>query len=666
MLRKRQYLFLIATLLFSFFNAGAQQKTIDSLQQQLAMARSDTQRINLVLKLAGIHRFSNPDTSSRLAMTALNESRSIKFRQGEGYALHTLGIVQDMQGNYDSAFQLFKQALAVFEKEKIQKGKASALLSIGGYYYYQSDFINAADNMLQALRLFESIKDKEGQGSSLNNLGSLYNDKKDYPTALGYFQKALVLKQELQQGRALASTMLNIGNVYYGLKNEDSALHWYRLSLANAVQYENKRSIATARSNIGNIYFDREQYTMAIAEYDTALKIDRERNDQEGIGANLINIGHAHLKLGQFGQSIPLLTEGLEMVRGIDYKFHEQNALKYLAEAYTSIGDKAKAYQYLEQYVAVHDSVYTQESNDRVAEMQTLYETEKKDKQILLLNKQKEVQRKTNVFLVVLAALVLLLALVLLGRYRYKQKVNRLLSDKNTELQKLNATKDKLFAIVAHDLKNPLSAFRSITQNLTDNKVQISKEEIDFFIGRLNQSANQLYDLLQNLLNWAVSQIGKLPYVPESFSLAEMATDNVQLFQNNLQQKNQQVVVDIPPSVMVTADRNMIRTVVRNLLSNAVKFTGEGGKIELWAGKVNDEIVFTVADSGSGISAGDLAKLFKIEEDINTIGTSAEKGTGIGLILCKELVEKNGGRIWAESTSGEGSRFSFALPAAVK
>ena len=577
-----KFLFVVIIVFFCKL-AAAQQKAIDSLQQLYNKEKSDTQRINLALQLAGIHRFSNIDTAYQLALTSLQQSQKIKFKKGEGFAWHTLGIIQDNNGNYDSALYNYQNALKIFESEKIEKGKATALLSIGGYYYYQSDFAKGADYMLQALRINEAINDNEGLGATYNNLGSLYMDKKDYPNALQYLKKALAIKQLLNQGRNLASTMNNIGNVYYDTKKMDSALSWYQQSLQNAEAYENKRGIATARSNIGNIYFDKEQYGNALTEYEAALKIDRDRSNQEGIAINLTNTGHALVKLKQYDKSIVSLKEGLQILKEIDFKFHEQNALKFLAEAYSGKGDNANAFSYLQQYVNVHDSVYTEESNQRVAEMQTLYETEKKDKQILLLNKEKEVQRKTNIFLVVLAALILLLGLILWNRYRFKQKTNRLLAEKNTELQTLNATKDKLFAIVAHDLKNPLSAFRSITQNLSDNKLQISKEEIDFFIGRLNQSANQLYDLLQNLLNWAISQIGKLPFAPEKISLGELAEDNTRLFQNNLQQKNQQVSVNIPESFYVWADRNMIKTVVRNLLSNAVKFTPDGGKIELSA-----------------------------------------------------------------------------------
>jgi signal transduction histidine kinase len=649
--------------LCSFFKTGAQQKVTDSLQNLIRMATTDTQRINLQLKLANILKGSAPEEARTLVKTTLEASRQHDYKKGEGFCYNTLGVLYDYQGNYDSALLCYQQALALFNANDIEEGKAAALLSIGNYNYYQASYIQAADYMLQSLRLYEKIQDENGQASALNNLASVYNDKKDYRTALTYYFRSLSLKKKLNAGRALASTLVNIGNAYDGLKMTDSAFYWYQESLNNALQFENKRSIAIARSNIGNIYFEKQQYDKALTEYEAALAIDRERGDQEGIGANLINAGHAYVKLRNYNKAVTLLHEGLAIVKEIHQRLHIQNALKFLAEASAGAGNHANAYQYLLEYTAVHDSVYTSESNQQIAEMRTLYETEKKDAAIQILSKEKQVQQRTILFMIVLALLALILGAVIWSRYIIKQRANKLLAEKNQELVRLNATKDKLFAIVAHDLKNPLSAFRSITQNLSENSLHISKEEIEHFIGRLNQSANQLYDLLQNLLNWAISQIGKLPFAPEKISLQEMAEENIRLFTANLEEKKQSVRTDIDTNLYALADRNMIRTVIRNLLSNAVKFTGREGAISFSAARQNNEVVFTVADSGTGMQPADLEKLFKIEEDVTTIGQSPEKGTGIGLILCKELVEKNKGRIWAESQPGQGSRFHFALPA---
>ena len=142
-----------------------------------------------------------------------------------------------------------------------------------------------------------------------------------------------------------------------------------------------------------------------------------------------------------------------------------------------------------------------------------------------------------------------------------------------------------------------------------------------------------------------------------------MANNNAALFQNNTLQKKQQIKINVPEQLQVMADKNMIQTVVRNLFSNAVRFTPENGTIELSAQKENGEMIFSIADTGPGIAAEDIKKLFRIEEDVTKVGSSPEKGTGLGLILCKELIEKNKGRIWVESSAGQGSRFSFALPA---
>ena len=186
----RHRFFFLSLFVFTIGNyATAQQKEADSLQLLIQAASSDTQRINLQLKLVNIFRSSKPDEGEKIAAVALTKSRETKYKKGEGFALNALGTIQDSRGNYDSALILYQQSLAVFESADIEEGKAAALLSIGNYYYYQSDFIKGADYMLQSLRLYEKLNDKAGLASALNNLGSLYNDKKDYRKALEYYKK---------------------------------------------------------------------------------------------------------------------------------------------------------------------------------------------------------------------------------------------------------------------------------------------------------------------------------------------------------------------------------------------------------------------------------------------------------------------------------------------
>ena len=257
---------------------------------------------------------------------------------------------------------------------------------------------------------------------------------------------------------------------------------------------------------------------------------------------------------------------------------------------------------------------------------------------------------------------LILLAIVIYSRYRFKNKTNRLLEDKNKQLEIANATKDKFFTIIAHDLKNPLSGIKIITQSLSENIGKITQEELLYFMNELNSSSANLFELLQNLLQWARSQTGKLEFKPEEINLYKTFNKNLELLSPIAEKKKISLVNEISDSMSVYADLNMLNTIFRNLISNAIKFTGSNGKIDIIAKKKNGSVQIIVKDSGIGIDKTDISKLFRIDVDTSTIGISEEKGTGLGLILCKELVEKNKGSIWAESEPGKGSAFCFTLP----
>jgi len=236
----------------------------------------------------------------------------------------------------------------------------------------------------------------------------------------------------------------------------------------------------------------------------------------------------------------------------------------------------------------------------------------------------------------------------------------------NSKLESLNATKDKFFSIIAHDIKNPLSAFLTVSDLLKDQYNEISEDDKLFFISEINQKAKRLYSLLENLLQWAISQSGRISFNPDTFNLKEMVVSVISLFSTNAEQKNINIVTNIDNQLSVWADMNMISTVLRNLISNAIKFTQQGGRVSVDAKAVDGKVQISIKDSGIGISSEDVQKLFRIEIDNNSIGNSKEKGTGLGLILCKEFVEKNNGEIGVSSSIGRGTTFTFTVPLSKK
>ncbi len=239
---------------------------------------------------------------------------------------------------------------------------------------------------------------------------------------------------------------------------------------------------------------------------------------------------------------------------------------------------------------------------------------------------------------------------------------NQKLAESEKKLMNLNATKDKFFSIISHDLKNPFSSLLSITDLLIQNFRMSDEREKISGIRKIQESMQQIYNLLENLLTWSRSQSGRIEFEPVQFNLSNVIQENYNLHKTLAEKKKIHLTATIPENLSVYGDREMINTVVRNLVNNAIKFTGADKRVEI---VVSDEVLFVevlVKDQGTGISEDDLKKLFRIDVKFKSRGTSGEKGTGLGLILCKEFVEKNGGKMIVKSVPGEGSEFGFTIP----
>jgi|GEM_PF-1934468 len=233
------------------------------------------------------------------------------------------------------------------------------------------------------------------------------------------------------------------------------------------------------------------------------------------------------------------------------------------------------------------------------------------------------------------------------------------------DLQELNAAKDKFFSIIAHDLKNPFSVLLSVTEALQEGFSNLNDDEKNRSIQKIHQSANLLYSLLDNLLQWSMSQTGRIKYEPEKMDLGTVVVSAASILRLKAESKKIRLQSEIPQQTYVKADVDMIKTVVRNLLVNAIKFNKEGGHVRIYSNQHEQFLEVSVEDTGIGMSEADIKKLFRIDVKNKTIGDSKEKGTGLGLILSKEYIEKNGGTIRVESQPGTGSRFIFTLPAYV-
>lgn len=235
--------------------------------------------------------------------------------------------------------------------------------------------------------------------------------------------------------------------------------------------------------------------------------------------------------------------------------------------------------------------------------------------------------------------------------------------DSENKLREANSTKDKFFSIIAHDLRNPLGSLMNLTNMFATDYDEMDDEEKIQSVEYLESASKTAYELLENLLNWSRAQTGKMEIEKKIYSIEKIIETNIQLTKPLAENKSINIIFAVVPGLNIFADENMTTTVIRNLLTNAIKFTEISGNITITAHQTSDDYcTVTVKDDGIGISDENIQKLFRIDTNHKTLGTSKEKGTGLGLILCKEFVKLNGGKLWVESKLGEGSSFKFTIP----
>jgi signal transduction histidine kinase len=334
-----------------------------------------------------------------------------------------------------------------------------------------------------------------------------------------------------------------------------------------------------------------------------------------------------------------------------------------LSLCYKELNDFRNALYHREILSDIADLIQREKNDRQLLEIQNSYAIKTKEGEITKLVADREQREKTieaqgklqNVLFLVIALGAIIGGLVLY-LYFLKRRSNR-------KLEELNETKDKLFSIIGHDLKGPLNSLTAFSSLLIHHAETLTKEEIKMLSGDVDKSLKNLFALLENLLEWARSQTGNIDFKASAFDMSAMLKENQELLTPLAQKKNITIVNDSEENLSVTAHRHSINTVVRNLISNAIKFTPVGGEVVLSTSRVNKHIQIMVADNGVGMGKESMKRLFKLGTKVSTLGTSQEKGTGLGLILCKDFVEKNGGTIGVESVEGKGSKFYFTVPA---
>lgn len=673
--------------LSTLYSESSYDKEVEYAARALILAEelSDDDNITSALTLLAqaYFKLENNQKSIEYSTRLYNIHHTNNDEISAGEALRLIAENHFNSSNYNDARDYYERALDIFKKNQYFEGIAFALSGIASIHSHWGEYDEALHKNQEALKFWEEIGNTEGIAGLHSGIGQIYEELGKYEQAFEYFKKSLDYYEELGNSLEVVKLTLDIGNIYLLKEYYDKALEYYFKAEEIGKEFNNKKLKATTLSSIGEAYNKKGDYIKALNYQRESLALKEEIGDKKLLSITYTELGLIYYNVEDYNKALSYMNKGQKAASDINFRYQINKCNLNLSMIYEKLGSYRMA---LDAYKNHVDGLETVNSEDRqriMAELQTKYQLERKEKENDALRHTEDLntaQIRNQQLIIGFVLFILLgsfiLSIVFHSRYQQNRGLNIQLSLKNkeieqqqrnvenlnAELKEANSTKDKFFSIVAHDLKNPFNSLLVLSKLLLDDYETFTDEERKQFIQQIKSSAENTYSLLQNLLSWASTQLGKTVIIKEKIDIAKLSEEAITLLKPIAKNKKISLQLLINSNTIAYADKNMISTVLLNLVSNAVKFTPHKGRIEVKANDSNGHLEIEIHDNGIGISGENMDKLFKPDIKFHTMGTDKEKGTGLGLLLCKEFVEKNDGKLWVESEEGQGSSFYFSLP----
>lgn len=693
--------------------AYSQNSSIDSLTSIIKMNEASSEYDSLILNSIKLSKLRFANTGDSLALIELREKENLMDRvteSAQGQYYYTLGFLNlklyerfRIPSYINQALSSFNTALPALAEEEHEL-LPTTLSNMSLCYMIKEQNKEAIPYSERALELLKATNDTLAVIRTLVNLAGAYSNIGDYESSINTYRESVKRLQEIDNPEQTAIAFLNIGSNLQALSQYQETEDNFELGLEYAERTENYSLIAYCLTSLAALHFIEDTEVSDLkrgkSELDRAMKIQKEigdsyyyaisetalanyylqtKNYPQALAASrrylnyfkkqgensslsdaLIQMGRIYQASENLDSAAFYLKSGLQVAQKAGNDDLRRNALTDLTEIEVAQGNYQAAYGYKDQLNNLRDSLFTKNLDKAVAEqrveLQLDLEQEAREKAEL---RASLLSSRNNLIAAIAAGLA---GILLIGGYLFFQlrKTRNQLAEQNQQLKDLNATKDKFFGIIAHDVRSPITALDGVSEQMHYYLEKEDKGKLTRLAGRIDGTVKRLTSLLDNLLNWALLQTGMIPYNPKSVSLNTIAEENLDLFRPIAEAKNISLSNEITRDLTVHADANALQTIIRNLLNNAIKFTPQGGEVSIQTEEKNDKVFIKINDTGTGISAEKLEKLFTLNKK-STAGTAGEKGSGLGLMLCRELVELNKGTIRAVSEVGKGSSFIFSL-----
>jgi signal transduction histidine kinase/Flp pilus assembly protein TadD len=663
-------------------NAG-----IDSLESLLPGAKGN-ERSEILMQLSGLYAPVSLEKSLEYDLENVDLQKKLGSIKNLSGTLNNIGVTYYMMGDYGKSLDYFEQSLELRKQLNDTANIVKTLNNLGVISQITGDFRKALEYFNQSLIFKLDLNDTLSIAKTLNNIGVIYKDVNEFDDANRFLNQALDFYLAVEDLSGIAAAYNNLGQVFEGRQMADSALRYYMKSLEIKREINDERGIGNTLNNIAMLYLQGGDEKNAEQLFMEAAEIRRRIGDEFGLASSLNNLGNMYIRADKFQMAEQQFIESNKIALKENLLGIQQRNYAGLSRLYENTGRPLEALEYYKKYSAAKDSVFNDDLNKQIADLKVQYESEKSKRELELFRRANEIQELkisnsqkeriqfiTGIITIFIASILVFLYLQYRNNRRlnaelqkYNHELETRVKERTRELEEANSTKDRFFSIIAHDLKSPFNGLLGFAGLLSRDQEELTNQEKHDFALMIEETATGIYKLLENLLDWASSQTGALSLQKENLDLKLLIVNVVKT--NKVLQDNKNIVSEIIANTNTPAfgDEETIKSVLRNLHSNAIKFTPKGGRIRFYIDEItlggNPWIQVKVEDTGVGMRKKEVDQLFDLNKKHRSHGTEKEQGTGLGLILCKEFVEMNGGALKVESQPEKGSTFSFTLPVA--
>jgi signal transduction histidine kinase len=634
---------LLTSLLILFTSLlPAQTPQLDSLITVLKTLPDDTSKVNALQKTIKEYLKSIRDYKKieELSWRQLALSKKIAYEKGMAYAYSNIGICYRYKGNNELAFYFYKKALPLMIKLRDKRGEANVYNNMGVWMLGQGNYAASINNHLKALKIREELCDTTGMSSSYLNIGNVFSEQEKVAEALKYYMSAAKLSEKWHDLNIVGDAYNNIGNVYKAKKDYKQALTYALKALKIREKGNDRFGMAFSYTNIGGIYFDEKQPEMSLLYQLQAYDLAVQNGDKTTQAYACNGIGNVKETQKNYQEALYYFKKTLKLATALDNKKLILLAYEGLASVYQKTGDFKQALSYTNVFNSVKDSIHNLKSKKQIVELNTIYETEKREKEILLLTKEKElsiqVVKQQGFLRGVLIAGVAMLLLLIIGiyrRYLFKQKANLELTKTQDELYKQIEQKEKLTSILAHDLKTPLRFMSTVSTYFNKNLNTLTTEKLEALSAELNTSAKSTFAFADELLTWLSLQRLDFKVLNAEVELQRLIEELIEFFQNIAGAQHTTIRKGSVFTLPIETDKRLLKIILRNILDNAIKNTTNGEIIISTQQLDEDTVALLIHDTGSGMNKEQLEQL-NLE---NTYGFQFEIKNKLGFQIIKDL-----------------------------